>query len=125
MNTARKGREGEDYAAEFFSRRGYGILARNFRRGRGEIDLIVRGEDGIVFVEVKHWTAYGADAMEQAIDTGKARKIVDAAKMFMAENPGYEDCGLRFDVLFVTGPGEEAVHYRDVFREGMGSSWFG
>lgn len=125
MNSSEKGRAGEDFAADFFSRRGYQILARNFRRGRGEIDLILRNGEELIFVEVKHWTSFGVEAMEQAIGTAKAKKIIDAAKVFVVENPDYGTSRLRFDLLFVPSPDEEAVHYQDVFREEMQRPWFG
>ncbi len=117
MNTARKGRAGEDFAVDFFTRKGYGVIARNFRRGRGEIDLIVGRNDEVVFVEVKHWTSYGTEAIEYGVNGEKTKRILNVAKIFAAENPACDGCRMRFDVLFVPGSERDAVHFEDAFRE--------
>ena len=53
MNRREKGLWGEQFAADWLQNHGYEILARNWRKGHGEIDIIARKEDIIAFVEVK------------------------------------------------------------------------
>src|SRR5215216_1342511 len=78
-NKLETGREGETLAANFLVAKGYEIVARNYRYRRGEIDLIVRKDDWLLFVEVKtrSSTAYGDP--ETFVDLKKINRIVDAA----------------------------------------------
>ena len=70
------GNKGEDQAAEFLQRKGYEILARNYRYKHSEIDLIVQKSDLIVFVEVKTRSSSGFGEPEAFVDSKKAAKIL-------------------------------------------------
>jgi len=86
-------------AAALLTLKGYRVLARNYRGGAGEIDLVARRGDTIVFVEVK---ARGcmADA-ETAITPRKARRLASAARHWLARNPWATACTLRCDAVFI------------------------
>ena len=71
-----QGKAGEAAAAAFLQENGMEILERNFRFARGEVDIIARDGETLVFVEVKSWGRYGIDALEQALDIKKQRKII-------------------------------------------------
>jgi putative endonuclease len=110
------GRRGEDLAAQLLQAKGYEIVARNFRAGRGEIDLIAKKEGLLVFVEVKTRTNLRFGMPEAAVSPRKAALITQAADeyLFAADWHG----NLRFDVVAVVlRPGQEpqVTHFEDAF----------
>ena len=117
MTSTQKGRIGEKEAADFFRKMGYSVLAKNYRGRRGEIDLVAAKDGGLVFVEVKRWTTYGAESLERGISQRKRQRIVETSKRYLLEHPEFDDCSIRYDVLFVPGTGRKACHIQDAFRE--------
>jgi len=111
----KKGRDGETVAASFLEEKGMEILERNFRFSRGEVDIIAIDGETIVFVEVKTWAAYGIDALEQALDRKKQRKIIETSKYFLALNRKYKYMAIRFDVIFISPQG--ITHLASAFTE--------
>ena len=117
MNSSEKGRIGEKEAVVFFQEAGYTVLEKNYRRPGGEIDLIVAKAGELVFVEVKHWTSYDEESLERGIGKRKRQKIMKTSKHYLWEHPEFDDCVIRYDVLFVPGTGRKARHIQDAFRE--------
>jgi putative endonuclease len=117
MTSSQKGKKGEEAAADFFRETGYTILARNYRGSTGEIDLVAAKDGQVVFVEVKHWTLYGVESLERGIGQRKQKRIVATSKQYLLEHPEFDDCSIRYDVLFVPGTGRKAHHIQDAFRE--------
>ena len=101
MNRRSKGTEGEVLAAQFLNDRGYTILERNYRFGRGEIDLIAKDGAELVFVEVKarHSSAYGAP--EESITRSKEAQLKKVAEAYLFER-NIENQSCRFDIVAVT-----------------------
>jgi putative endonuclease len=95
------GAQGEDLAAKFLKRAGYEILERNAKLGRNEIDIIARDGDTIAFVEVKTRDTPGdAFSPEDNVHAAKQRKLITAAKHYMARHPD-PNAYYRFDVVSV------------------------
>jgi len=95
------------------------VLARNFRDGPRELDLVVRRGDVTAFVEVKTRTGSTADALE-GISRRKRRDVARAAARWMRDNPGV-GATFRFDVVAVQGrPGAAArvEHLADAWCRG-------
>jgi putative endonuclease len=114
------GREGETKAAEALEKKGMQILARNFRSRTGEIDIIAREAETIVFVEVKTWTHYGFEDLRLGINEKKQRRIIETAKYFLLEHREYNGMGVRFDVVFISphdGSQGSLVHLASAFME--------
>lgn len=108
------GNQGEELAADFLQKKGYEIVARNYRYKHAEIDLIVKKDSFIVFVEVKtrSYSFYGEP--EAFVDSRKAATVLRAAEQYTYENK-YEG-NIRFDILSVkTGSKPEIVHFEDAF----------
>ena len=78
------GRWGENQAADHLTAAGYSLVARNWRCRGGEIDLIFRDGETVVFVEVKtrRGRAYGAP--EEALTPHKAQKLLDLGQQYVA-----------------------------------------
>ncbi|GHV89779.1 UPF0102 protein [Spirochaetia bacterium] len=99
---ARKGRDGEKQAREALEKKGMGIITTNFRSQKGEVDIIARDGDTLVFIEVKAWSSYGMEDLEYGISAKKQRRIIETAKYFLATHREYNDMAIRFDVVFVS-----------------------
>jgi putative endonuclease len=109
------GRQGENLAAEFLMKKGWKIVNRNYRHGKGEIDLIVRRDDWTIFVEVKtrSSTAYGEP--EDFVDVFQMRKIYDAAEEFIFSTDWQGH--VRFDVVSIKlGSPPEIEHFEDAIN---------
>lgn len=93
------GKTGENKAKNYLKRRGYQILETNYRTKAGEIDLIVKEKDCLVFVEVKTRTTeeYGTPA--EAVSFYKQQHMLKSAKYYLSRHGG--DCECRFDVIEV------------------------
>lgn len=94
------GDRGERAAARHLRRRGLRIITRNYRTPQGEIDLIARDGDTLVFVEVKS-RRQGTPA--EAVTPEKQRRLTLAALHFMKRHD-LLDCPCRFDVVAVVWP---------------------
>src|ERR1700748_3865188 len=97
----RRGALGEKLACRYLKRNGYRILFRNFRgRTGGEIDVVCRDNDTLVFVEVKTRSREDFGRPLEAVDRAKQKRISRGALAWlrMLENP---DILFRFDVVEV------------------------
>ena len=110
------GREGERAAASFLKRKGIRILARNFSCAAGEIDLIARDGDVLVFVEVKT-RREGVPA--EAVNSAKERSLTMAAMIFLRRHHALE-VRTRFDIVAIVWPESSGLpaitHYVNAFE---------
>jgi putative endonuclease len=97
----RTGRCGEEDAYFYLRRRGYTMIARNYRspHHRGEVDLIGWELDVLCFIEVKTRTTREVKPAEAAVDRDKQRELSLVARDFLRLMPA--SCQWRFDVLAV------------------------
>lgn len=94
------GRFGEDLALQYLKETGCVLVERNFRLRSGEIDIIVKDGDTLVFVEVKARTNKRYGSPFDAIDHRKQRQISQTALAFISKQR-YEGWAVRFDVIAV------------------------
>ena len=119
MDRSETARSGEDAAAAFLERVGMHVEARNWRSSAGEIDIVARDDDELVFVEVKTRRSERAGTAEEAVSTAKQRRIVLLAQSYVAANASWPPGGLRFDVVAIRVLGEDRAllrHYRAAFE---------
>jgi putative endonuclease len=97
----RTGRRGEEEAYFYFRRKGYVIIARNFRSPhyRGELDLVGWDKDVLCFIEVKTRTTRDVKPAEAAVDHDKQKELRMVARDFLRAMP--PSCQWRFDVLAI------------------------
>lgn len=116
MNTTETGKRGEQRAERYLIQNGCCILARNYRAGRHEIDLIVRerATDTIVFVEVKTRTSARFGRPMEAVNAKKQRFLRLAAEQWLMENDATE-LPARFDVIEVFEPNGKISRIIDAF----------
>ena len=96
-------------------------VARNFTSRFGEIDLVMRDGDTLVFVEVRFRGAGAAVDAVQSIDANKQRHIVRTAEFFLLRHPQWREATMRFDVVALDAAHDGAVTlqwHRDAFRTG-------
>ena len=99
---AELGKRGEAMARAYLEARGYTFLGRNWHCRAGEIDLIMRQANDIVFVEVKTRRGEGAGRAEEAVSASKARKMLAAAEWYIGTHPEHEDRFWRCDLVAIT-----------------------
>lgn len=112
------GRAGERLAAAHLEHTGWTILARNFRAGRKEVDLVVRRGATVAFVEVKSRRGSGFGHPLEAITWRKRREIAEVARHWWAAHPGAGRI-YRFDavaVVFEPSGGVWIEHVEDAWR---------
>lgn len=95
------GKKGERLAADFLTGNGYQILETNFRCPLGEIDIIARDHQEIVFVEVKTRTSHALGYPEQAVGIQKQKKLSQLALWYL-QTKKMSGKRARFDVVAVT-----------------------
>jgi len=99
-NRQHLGKTGERIASIFLKKNGYTILTKNYRRKFGEIDIIARKGDYLVFIEVKTRTGTSHGHPLEAVTVRKQRQISKVAQCYLAENNLF-DTAARFDVVSV------------------------
>jgi putative endonuclease len=112
------GRKGEDVAHRYLQRHGMLIVGRNWRTlsGSGELDLIARDGDVLVFVEVKSRATDAVAAPDRAIDQEKLHRMRRAAASYLQRSkhdPAMVRCDL---VSIVFDAAIRVIHVRDAFR---------
>jgi putative endonuclease len=95
------GKIGETIASNYLEKNGYTILAKNYRRKFGEIDIIARERDYLVFIEVKTRATASHGHPLEAVTFKKQKQISKVAQCYLAENNLF-DTAARFDVVSVT-----------------------
>ena len=118
MNDARRRGAGVEAAARtHLLRAGLVEVAANAGYRLGELDLVMRDGDTLVFVEVRYRasTDYGGGA--ESVDRGKRRRIVRAAQLFLLQHPALAEAFCRFDVIEADGDPEAPsfTWHRDAF----------
>ena len=113
MNKREQGSHYETMAAEYLKNKGYEIILQNFFSKNGEIDIIAKDTDNLVFCEVKYRsnTRYGLP--EEAVDYRKQDKIRKTAAYYLYRNNFPVETRVRFDVIAVLG--EKITHIEDAF----------
>jgi putative endonuclease len=104
------GKKGEDFAAGFLKENGFRILARNWRYGKYEVDIIAEDRETIVFAEVKTRADNPLDPPSNAITREKQKAMIWTAEAYVKRYRIDKDS--RFDVIIVLqkGDGFEVNH---------------
>ena len=98
-----RGNEAEREAAHWLTRQGLLLVAQNWHCRLGEIDLIMQHGDTLVFVEVRYRQHHGYGGALGSVDQHKQRRLVAAARHFLARHPRWADSFCRFDVIALDG----------------------
>ncbi len=94
------GAQGEELAARYLLKKKYDILYRNYRCLNGEIDIIARWKNVLVFVEVKTRRSAAFGSALEAVSLKKQRSISTVAQAYL-QHSRQVGCAARFDVIAV------------------------
>lgn len=99
-NKKKFGDRGEDLAADFLKQNGFDVIKRNYRFGHGEIDIIAKHKEVLVFIEVKTRKNLEFGPPELAVTKNKQRQIRKIAEAYLVENE-ITDLDCRLDVIAI------------------------
>lgn len=102
------GSEAESLACSYLEKMDYKIIERNFRCRSGEIDIIARHQDYIVFIEVKYRKDRKCGYPREAVNYYKQKNITRVASYYLLINGAY-DQSCRFDVVEITNNDIELI----------------
>jgi putative endonuclease len=108
----RLGLSAESRAAAYLIAKGYRIVARRWRSPVGEIDIVARRKQVLVFVEVKARATL--DGAAESVSERQQRRIVAAAEAWLAQHPEHAGGDIRFDAVLVA-PGRLPRHIPAAF----------
>jgi putative endonuclease len=100
------GKEGEDLALKKVESLGYQCIARNYRCSLGELDLVARDGETLVFIEIKTRKGKSLDYAKEAVHARKQRQMSKVALAYMKKT-GCEDAKARFDVVVIHQKGTD------------------
>ena len=109
----RWGLSAESRAAAYLIAKGYRIVARRWRSPVGEVDIVARRRQVLVFVEVK--ARAQLDSAAESITERQQRRIAAAAAAWLAEHPDDGNCDIRFDAVLIA-PGRLPRHILAAFE---------
>ena len=116
-NKQKLGNYGEDLACQYLGKKGYQIKRRNFRFGKGELDIIGINKNTLVIIEVKSIRKNGYGVGGERISIKKQREIIRATYGYLSLSPVENNMGVRFDVIVIDFRSYPAgvVHYEGAF----------
>jgi putative endonuclease len=121
VDTRTVGFDAERVAEDFLIREGLSPITQNFRCRLGEIDLVARDRDCLVFVEVRSRGAGSFTRARLTVDVHKQRKLIRTAALYVTKRPQYANSVMRFDVVAIDTDehGETTIDWiKDAFRPG-------
>ena len=112
--TRAAGIRGEAEVARYLRKKGYTLLASQWRCRFGELDIVAQKEDTLVIVEVKFRSGAACGDPAEAVDVRKQRKICRVTLDYLMRHPQYQEKPCRFDVISIYGDGQ-IRHIEDAF----------
>lgn len=114
-NHIHTGKLGEQIALKHIEQLGYRVLALNWRKGKGELDIIAKDSKIIVFIEVKTRMNNNFGFPEDSLNAAKQKMLITTARRYLTNYfEAYDE--VRFDVVSVSLEEQIVVHYfKDAF----------
>jgi len=112
-----RGRWAESVARDFLEAEGLEPLCENYRCRRGEIDLIMRDGETVVFVEVRYRKADQFGSGAETVTLVKQRRVIATARHYLQHIADTESYPCRFDVVAISNdaPAHKVEWIRDAF----------
>ncbi|MEY2793464.1 MAG: hypothetical protein RJA76_1456 [Bacteroidota bacterium] len=110
-----QGKQAEEIAANYLMEKNYQLVDKNYRRGKSEVDIIVKKENFIVFIEVKSLKGKMGVYPEQQVTREKINLIHSAANVYQMEHNWRGN--VQFDIIAITffAKHYEIEHFKDAF----------
>ena len=109
-NLRKKGAVYEDRAALFLQEKGYQILERNFYTRQGEIDIVAKDGEALVFTEVKYRKKDDYGNPLDCVGYTKQRTICKVSRVYINMNGADFDVPIRYDVIAVNDSGDGTLN---------------
>ena len=103
-----RGQQAEQSAEDHLGRAGLATLARNWRARGGELDLVMREGEVLVFVEVRARSSAAYGGALSSITATKQKRVIHAARQFLMRHPEHAEREARFDVVSFEADGKLA-----------------
>ena len=109
------GDKGEDFAVNFLYANGFDVLQKNYRFGRGEVDIIAQKGNVLIFVEVKTRKNISYGYPETFLSEQQQERIHLAAEEYLFQETWHGE--VRFDIVAILWDGKEPIieHFEDAF----------
>src|SRR3989344_4949921 len=118
INNKKTGNRGEELASEYLQKKGYKIEERNFRTRFGELDIICRDGEILVFVEVKTKIGHDFGEPEEMVNKGKLFQVKRMAELYLLQST-FKESPCRVDVVAIVlssnGEVEKLERYEAVY----------
>lgn len=114
VTPSQSGRDGEDAALAYLLGQGLALVERNFRTKTGEIDLIMKEGETLVFVEVRKRSQKGFGGAAASVTPAKRQRLIRTAQFYLQQRQNLPSC--RFDVVAIDG--ERLSWLKNVIDEG-------
>ena len=98
-----RGTAAEQLARAYLRKHGLRQLDANYRCRLGEIDLVMRDRDTLVFVEVRYRRTEAFGSAAETVGVAKQRRIIKAASRYLQQHPRWANDLCRFDVISISG----------------------
>ena len=112
------GKWGEDVARRHLEEQGYSILETNYRCPYGEVDIVAREGDAVVFVEVKTRRDRTFGQPEESVTAAKQGKLIEVAQAYLQENPGLPE-DWRIDVVAILASDPHSPPHIDLIKNAV------
>lgn len=106
FNKRQRGDAAEDQALKQLRAAGLKLIARNYHCRRGEIDLIMREQQDIAFIEVRQRSRSDFGSAAESVTIHKQRRLLATAKYWLSQHPQYANDPMRFDVIGIDAAGQ-------------------
>ena len=103
VTTREQGEYTESLACQYLENKGFKLIEKNFNCRVGEIDLIMKDNDSLVFVEVRYRRSNNFGSGAESITTSKQSKLIKTASLYLQQHAKLNKYPARFDVVSITG----------------------
>jgi len=111
INKISLGKQAENLACHYLQKKGFSLLQANYLCNQGEIDLVMKDNDQLVFVEVRYRKNNHFGSGAETVDSRKQRKLISAANHYLTTNKKHHSA-CRFDVISISGKlCQENIHW--------------
>lgn len=110
------GQDGEIMATNYLKSKSYEIIDMNYHTKYGEIDIIAKQNNEIIFAEVKRRKNSDFGYAYESVNQKKQTRIINSAKMYITTIPAESNYSFRFDILEITGHNLQINHIENAFE---------
>ena len=101
--TREQGQYTEELACQYLENKGFKLIEKNFNCRLGEIDLIMKDNDSLVFVEVRYRRSNNFGSGAESVTANKQSKLIKTASLYLQQHDKYNKYPARFDIVSITG----------------------